>query len=189
MLFFSLPAPEQIPGSARVLEDYITRIAKGDKAGLGELYEQTRTAVYGFALSICKNVPDAEEVLQDAFIQIYHMAERYTPQGKPMAWILRVTRNLALMRLREKGRTVALTPEDWQTQFADLTAVTPDDRLVLEAVLARLSDEERQIVTLHALSGLKHREIATILELPLPTVLSKYHRALKKLRNALKEEE
>ena len=48
-----------------------------------------------------------------------------------------------------------------------------------------LSDEERQIVALHALSGFRHREIAEVLELPLATVLSKYHRALKKLRSRL----
>jgi hypothetical protein len=54
--------------------------------------------------------------------------------------------------------------------------------MMLEAVLSALSDEERQIVTLHALTGLRHREIAALLELPLPTVLSKYHRAIRKMR-------
>ena len=66
-------------------------------------------------------------------------------------------------------------------------AVTHEDRMMLEAVLSALSDEERQIVTLHALTGLRHREIAALLGLPLPTVLSKYSRALKKLQLAWKE--
>ena len=61
---------------------------------------------------------------------------------------------------------------------------TFEDRMMLEAVLSALSDEERQIVTLHALTGLRHREIAALLGLPLPTVLSKYSRALKKLQRA-----
>lgn len=52
-----------------------------------------------------------------------------------------------------------------------------------------LSDQERQVVLLHAVTGLKHREIAALLELPLPTVLSKYSRALKKLRLAMKEDD
>ena len=51
--------------------------------------------------------------------------------------------------------------------------------------LADLSDEERRVVLLHAVTGMKHREIAALLELPLPTVLSKYHRALKKMRSLL----
>ena len=66
-------------------------------------------------------------------------------------------------------------------------AVTPDDRIVLTAALKALSSEELQIVTLHAMNGLKHREIAALLQLPLATVLSKYRRALKKLKDQLKE--
>ena len=54
--------------------------------------------------------------------------------------------------------------------------------------MERLSDEERQIVMLHAVAGFRHRETAALLTLPLPTVLSKYQRALKKLRTILKEE-
>ena len=60
--------------------------------------------------------------------------------------------------------------------------------MMLEAVLSALSDEERQIVTLHALTGLRHREIARDLGLPLSTVLSRYSRALKKLKRCLSEE-
>ena len=99
-----------------------------------------------------------------------------------MAWVLTITRNLAISRLREHGRTEPLVQEDWQDRLADNPAVTHEDRMMLEAVLSALSDEERQIVTLHALTGLRHRE-----GLPLPTVLSKYSRALKKLQLAWKE--
>ena len=64
-------------------------------------------------------------------------------------------------------------------------SLTADDRTVLAAALGRLSDEERHIVVLHAVCGLKHREIAQFLGLALPTVLSKYHRSLKKLKTIL----
>ena len=57
-----------------------------------------------------------------------------------------------------------------------------DERALLQGALANLADEERRIVLLHAVTGMKHREIAALLELSLPTVLSKYHRALKKMR-------
>ena len=60
-----------------------------------------------------------------------------------------------------------------------------EDRNVLLACMEQLSDQERQIVILHAVSGFKHREIAALLELPLSTVLSKYNRALKRLRQHL----
>ena len=62
-----------------------------------------------------------------------------------------------------------------------------EDRLVLRSLLEVLGQEERQVITLHALAGLKHREIARILDLPLATVLSKYSRGMKKLQLAWKE--
>ena len=130
---------------------------------------------------------DAEDILHDAYLQVWNAAGGYRRQGKPMAWVLTITRNLAISRLREHGRTEPLVQEDWQDRLADNPAVTHEDRMMLEAVLSALSDEERQIVTLHALTGLRHREIAALLGLPLPTVLSKYSRALKKLQLAWKE--
>ena len=104
-----------------------------------------------------------------------------------MGWLMTITRNLALDRLRQHSRTQTLPHEDWQALPEEASPVTAEDRMMLEALLSVLEDQERQIVTLHALTGLKHREIAALLGLPLPTVLSKYSRALKKLRLAWKE--
>ena len=148
---------------------------------LEELYHRTRTAVYGLVLSYLKHPQDAEDVTQDAFVRIWDTAASYRPQGKPMAWLLTVARNLALMRLRERGKTQELTDEEWSALPARAPDVTTEDRHVLRAALSLLSEQERQVVMLHAVTGLKHREIAQLLELPLATVLSKYRRALKKL--------
>ena len=65
------------------------------------------------------------------------------------------------------------------------SGIAPEERAALKAALESLTDAERQIVLLHAASGLKHREIGKLLDLPLATVLSKYHRAVKKLRAQL----
>ena len=186
-MIFCMTVAEPDPDADAALEDCIARIAGGDKDALADLYSRTRPAVYGFALSIVKNAHDAEDILHDACLQVWNAAGGYRRQGKPMAWVLTITRNLAISRLREHGRTEPLVQEDWQDRLADNPAVTHEDRMMLEAVLSALSDEERQIVTLHALTGLKHREISVLLGLPLPTVLSKYSRALKKLQLAWKE--
>ncbi len=123
---------------------------------------------------------------QDTFVQVFRAAGSYRPQGKPMAWLLRIARNLSVTRLRERGRTEAWEPEAME-RLSENPRVRAEDRLVLETLLRSLSDEERQVVTLHA-AGLKHREIAGLLGLPLPTVLSKAHRAVKKLQRVWKEE-
>ena len=165
ILWMTVAEPD--PDADAALEDCIARIAGGDKDALADLYSRTRPAVYGFALSIVKNAHDAEDILHDACLQVWNAAGGSRGQGKPMAWVLTITRNLAISRLREHGRTEPLVQEDWQDRLADNPAVTHEDRMMLEAVLSALSDEERQIVTLHALTGLRHREIAALLGLPL----------------------
>lgn len=105
-----------------------------------------------------------------------------------MAWLLTVARNLARSRLRRSSRQAELDEEEWNAIPADAPAVAPEDRAVLQEALARLGAEERKVVLLHAVTGLKHREIAQLLGLPLSTVLSKYHRGLKKLKALMKGE-
>ena len=174
------------PGQAE-LDNCLSRIAAGEKAALGELYGATAKSVYGFVLSIVKNATDAEDALQDTYVKIWSAAEGYRSQGKPMAWVFTIARNNAMSLLREQSKTTELPEEDWSAAFADNPSVTSDDRLVLKAAMSTLADDERQIVMLHAVSGLKHIEIAKIIGLPLSTVLSKYSRAKKKLQKTLEE--
>ncbi len=162
------------------LDVLLQRLATGEKDALAELYGETRAAVYGFALSILKHPADAEDVLQDTYVRLYAAAPTYKPKNSPMGYILTVAKNLSLMKLRERGRYQDLEPHEWEA--AAISREPNEDRSLLTAALELLKDEERHIVLLHALSGLKHREIAGLLDLALPTVLSKYHRALKKLR-------
>lgn len=169
------------------MEEKIARMAAGDKNALAELYNEAKKPVFGFALSILKNTEDAEDVLQETFIRVWRGAAGYVPRGKPMAWLLTVTRNLALSRLRERARVADIPEETWQLFYVESPAVTHEDRLVLQAAMTALSESERQVVTLHALTGLKHAEIAEIMGLPLSTVLSKYSRARGKLESILKE--
>lgn len=142
--------------------------------------------MYALALSLLRDAHEAQDVAQDVYVKVWESAPAYRPQGSPMAWLLTVARNLARSRLRQSGRQIALDEEAWNA----IPAAAPDveDRQLLQGALARLGAEEREIVLLHAVTGLKHREIAQLLELPLSTVLSKYHRGLKKLRAQMKGE-
>lgn len=179
----AVETPSEDPASD--LDQCLTRMAKGDLEALSTLYQQTKSALYGFALSILRHPQDAEDILQEAYLHIYQNAARYQPGTKPLAWMFTITRNLALMKLRQQTHQMDFTEEQWENYFTDTMAFTSEDRMVLSALLHHLSSEERQIVVLHAISGFKHREIAALLKLPLPTVLSKYHRALKKLQHVL----
>jgi len=173
----------------QVLEQLLLQIAAGDREALAALYHRTRAAVYAMTLSLLKNADDAADATQDAFVRIWDAAPQYRAKGTPMAWILTVAKNLALMRLREHGRRGELSEDEWQALPAAAAALSAEERDLLQNALAQLSDEERRVVLLHTAAGLKHREIASLLELPLPTVLSKYHRAIKKLQKYAKGDE
>lgn len=166
------------------LDALIAGTAAGDTDAFTQLYHETSAAVYAYALSILKNPHDAEDALQDCFLAIRSSAGQYTPDSKPMAWIMAITRHLCLKQLKQQKRSAELIPEVYGADHWTDT----DNKLVINACLKKLSDEERQIVILHALAGFKHREIAAFLELPLSTVLSKYHRALNKMKNELRKE-
>lgn len=185
---FPVPAIEHRDvDKGEMLESYITAMAEGRKDAVAGLFQQTKAAVYGFSLSILKNMQDAEDVLQDTYIKIYRASGNYKPNGNPMPWIFTIARNLSLMKLRERKKIEIIPWEGWNWPD-DGSPITAEDKLILAAAMETLSEEERQIIMLHAVAGFKHREIAGLMELPLPTVLSKYHRALRKLRIKLQGE-
>lgn len=171
--------------SVLTLEQLILQMGQGSTLALEPFYEQTRASVFAFALSILGDRHSAEDVMQETYLRVYQGAGNYTAMGKPMAWLLTITKNLAFQKLR--GDKSAPEELDEQLPAPGFETCTLD-RLTLQTALEALSREEREIVTLHAVAGFKHRETAAMLELPLATVLSKYHRALSKLRRILKEE-
>lgn len=186
----SLRTPEGcLDAGAGGLEEYLSQIADGNREALAAIYRETSEAVYSYALSILKNTHDAQDVMQDCYLCISSAAHMYHSEGKPMAWILTIVRNLCLKNMRGRARTVSIAEEDRNFSLQEPAGLSAEDRMMLSACMNELGDEERQIVVLHAVSGLKHREIASLMELPLATVLSKYHRALKKLRNAWEKED
>ena len=180
---------EEADRRAQLLEQLLIQVGQGSQEAFTQLYGLTRGAVYALALSLLHNSHEAQDIAQDTFVKVWETAPAYRPQGSPMAWLLTIARNLARSRLRQSGRLVGLDEEDWNAIPAADPDVTPEDRQVLQEALARLGEEERQIILLHAVSGLKHREIADLLELPVSTVLSKYHRGLKKLKSLMKGED
>ena len=169
---------------AEILDLLLQKLAEGDMDALRDLYERVSSAVYTLALSVVQNPTTAEGVIQDAFVNIAQNANKYVSQGKPMAWIMTITKNIALMKLkRMDNRNSSL--EDYMDVAKTDDFAQSDRRLMLRKALSELKDEDRQIVILHAMTGMKHREIAEIMKIPLPTVLTKYKRSLEKMRRTI----
>lgn len=182
-------ALENTPVRDEIINACIEQIAGGNNTCLEKLYGETSVQIYSFALSMLKNSYDAEDVMHDTYLSIIASASSYEHRGKPMAWILTITRNLCLMKLRQRKKNADYCPENWEDTLAAYQGLSPDDIVILKACMNLISEDELRVVVLHAVSGFKHREIAEILSLPLPTVLSKYSRAIKKLKKLLADGE
>ena len=168
--------------------ELVHRMASNDRAALGELYERYRSQVYGLALAILKNRSDAEDVMQSAFVRVWDRAGTYREGNDAGAWIMTVTRNLALDRCRSRKNMADIM--DMAETLPGGDEVSPQlDRMLLDHLLTVLDCTERQIVMLHAVGGYTHREIAHIVGKPCATVRWKYGKAVKKLQAFLEKED
>lgn len=165
-------------------ESIFTDIANGDKEAFASLYKATSTAVYAFLLSYVKNPEDAKDLMQDTYIKIRSAAGIYKPYGKPLAWIYTIAKNLALMKLRRDSAHPQQELEE-SSAIINNTASQAETHVLLKQALQVLSKEDYQIVTLHVISGMKHREIAELMDLSLTATLNRYNRALKKLKKQI----
>ncbi len=190
MLFLYLTPTAEKPEENDVkLEFAIFQVAKGNSDALGDIYDMTNKAIYAYALSLLKNTHDAEDILQDCFISVWNGAKDYKSQSKPMAWIMTITRNLCYMKLRSQKRSSYMSIDDIVNSLDEAEDAALEDKVILKECLSSLTSEEREIVTLHAVAGFKHRETAQMLDMALPTVLSKYSRAIKKIKKFLSQGE
>lgn len=164
----------------------LERIRSGDQDAFRELYEFAYRPLYAFLLSCTLNREDAQDLLQDTFLQILKNCHLYKEQGNPMAWMMKIAKNLFLTDCR-KRQSGHLNYEDLEHELGFDVMSNVENRMVLEKMFEILSHEDRNLIILHDVSGLKHREISKLLDMPLGTVLARYNRAIRKLQKGFGE--
>ena len=175
------------------LTDWIAAIVGQDERALAALYDATIPTVYGLVRRIVRDPAIAEEVVEDAYFQVWRQAVRFDPErGNAMAWLLAMARSRALDALRHEAcfRHDSLDPDDMPDVASE---APPADELLdlarhradLHQALMLLGTQPRQLVSLAFLRGLSHEEIAQQTQLPLGTVKSQIRRALLSLRQLL----
>ncbi len=172
----------------RLQEEMIEAMGRGDREAFHQFYQETARPVHSFILSLTKNAQETEDIMQETYLSVWTRAGDYTAQGKPLAWLFTIARHLCYMRFRERRREAQIGLEELSGQEEGSICVPIEEaagKTVLLEALDRLSCQERQVVLLHAAAGMKHREVAETLELPLSTELSRYNRAMKKLQTLL----
>ena len=169
------------------LSALIRRTADGDLGALEEIFVEMRDGIYSFTLMRTENRSLAEDILQETILQLYDSAKNYRRFSNPRAWILTIARNLSVSALRKTSRETELSDEMEQNSETSIESHV-DGQIDAAAMISVLPPKEREIVVLHAISGLKHKEIAKLLGLPLGTVCWKYSESLKKLRQLMPNE-
>jgi len=173
----------------------LRRIAAQDRAALAEFYDQTASSLFGFAFRMLGNTQDAEEVIQDSFVQIWTKAGTFDPEvGLPFSWAMSITRNRCIDRLRAKQRRSRVLVElDAQDELEPLVEHASDPPPLVDAELdgirqavGGLPSDQRQAIELAFFGGLSHQEIANKLAEPLGTIKARIRRGMMKLRENLR---
>ena len=180
--------------------EMIERIGRGDQTAFGALYDRLNGPLYSLALRMLGDAGDAQDALQDVFLQIWSRARTYDPeQSSVFSWTVLLTRSRVIDRLRARGRRlrvlVASTDvEADRTEAADAstaesvadTADKNDEAARVRSILSNLPSEQREAIELAFFTHLTHHEIAARLGQPLGTVKAQIRRGLLKLRERLR---
>jgi len=169
-----------------VCDRAIISVAKGNTEALSVIYRTYGRMIVSVAYQIVKNQQDAQDVLQDVLLCIAKKAAKYKPSTNPRAWVMTITRNLALNAVKA-NRTHASFEELTDCDLVRTAHNFAEEHVILDDALRTLSDEERLIVKLKTYIGLSHAEIASVLEITESNAQKRYERAIAKLRTYFEE--
>ena len=174
----------------------MSRMAAGDTRALEELYDRHAPMLYGLVLRIVGKVADAEEVLQDSWVQAWRRADTWDPaRGTVAAWLVTLARSRAIDRVRSmaaRQRAESAAPAPEAPVSADEPAASAAQRQRqqrLSAALATLTPRQREVLELGYFGGLSQTEIAERLGAPLGSVKSWTRQGLMRLRELVPQEE
>jgi RNA polymerase sigma-70 factor (ECF subfamily) len=169
-------------------------VARRDEAAFAALYDRMSRPIFSMILRIVRGRAEAEEILQEAFWQIWESAPSFQAElGSPFCWMVTIARRKAIDRLRANSRQVqriaeaqALRVEDEYARPVVLDELAAGERsATVKAALARLGPDERRAIVLAFFDGLTHEEIAQALRAPVGTVKARIRRGLLKLKPSL----
>ncbi|HET6178997.1 MAG TPA: sigma-70 family RNA polymerase sigma factor [Candidatus Sulfotelmatobacter sp.] len=173
----------------------VKRAQLGDEEAFATLFQQHKNRVYSVCLLMTKDVAEAEDLTQEAFLQVFRTVSSFRGDAAFSTWLYRVAVNTVLMKLRRRKAppTISLdepvNPEspslrrDFGKSDPDLTGVV--DRIALRRALQELPEGCRTIFALHEVEGYQHHEIAQLLDCSIGNSKSQLHKAKLKMRDLL----
>lgn len=186
-----VPSPEGTPSVAD-LGDLLKVSARGDQQAFARLYDAMATRAFGLAVRIVRDPAQAEEVTQEAFLEVWRTASRFDPaRGSAVAWILTIVHRKAVDRVRSaEASSRRDTSYHQQNQPIDHDSTAEAATASMEArrvrgALASLTAVQREAVELAYFGGYTHTEVASMLQLPVGTAKTRIRDGLIRLRDAM----
>lgn len=193
-----VPAPGTPSGAASAdtsageLAELLQRSSRGDEAAFAQVYDATSSRAYGLALRVVRNPAQAEEVVQEAYLDAWRSSSRYEPsRGSALGWLLTIVHRKAVDRVRSaeaaSQRDATYHRETQQVEH-DQTAESAHASLEAQRVrgaVATLTAVQREAVELAFFGGYTHTEVATMLDVPVGTAKTRIRDGLIRLRDAM----
>src|SRR2546423_13227161 len=178
-------------------EAWMQAITERHQTALRELYDRYGKTLKAVIAHVVHEEAEADDVLQEIFLQIWKEAAHYSPQaGKPLGWVVTLARRRAIDRLRrrqaycrakERFEThIERQPDSWMKNRIDEQLIRSDMRRFLQKQMKTLPAYQREAIELSFFDGLSHREIATLTGTPLGTVKTRLELGLRKLMNCVR---
>ena len=192
--FITLSQPVNEPEIQDDDIELLRRIADGNRGAFAEFYDRHSTLMFSVACKILNDPGEAEDVLQETFMQIWEKAGRFDPKlGKAASWAVILVRNKAIDRIRASQRRTRLAEQagvahNIASEVADSANEIfygHDKAKFIHSAIVELPEEQRQAIELAYFSGLTQDEISKKLNAPLGTIKARIRRGLLKLRDQL----
>jgi len=171
--------------------ELLQAVAHGDEDALAHIYDRYRVVLFGLLVRILNSREEAEDVLQEVFLQVWRRAADFDEKrGRPFTWLVTLARSRAIDRLRalasrERVAQAGAREESEQVSDAASDAIRAEQRSLVTNALAQLPDEQKRALMLAYFDGLTQSEIATRLGAPLGTVKTRMRAGMTKLRELL----
>jgi len=183
--------PSGADAARQRLADALGRVAAGDRSAFHEVYQRTSAKLFGVCCRILGEGPEAEDALQEAYVNVWRRAERFdASRASPITWLAAIARNTAIDRLRARGnRTAAPIEEAFDLADdrprADTLLEDAGEAQRLHGCLGELAGRDAGLIRTAFLEGATYPELAERAGEPLGTIKSRIRRALMKLRDCL----
>lgn len=162
----------------------VKELQNGNIEVFDDIYYLTKNIVYYSIFIILKDYQLSEDIMQDTYLKALNKIHTYKRKAHFKSWLVTIAKNLAINEFNRRKREMLIDLSE-QEYLLGSCASSAENEILIEQVFKVLSDMEKEIVILHTVGDLKHREIAKLLSKPLGTITWTYNKAIKKLKEEI----